>query len=68
MSKILEKDNIDLKNISVYNFLEILNSQWIIEKYYDNLVDVEIEYFTKEEEKEMDKTFSKLNNLIDKKF
>jgi len=70
MSKILELENLDIKNISVFNFIEILNSKWIIKDYYDNIPDVKVEYFSKEEEEEMvnTKEFQELNRLIDNKF
>jgi len=70
MTQILEKEKIDIKNTSVFNFIEILNSKWLIKEYYDEIPNVEVEYFSKEEEKEIFKTpeYIKLNKLIDKTF
>lgn len=57
---------IDIKNISVYNFIEIINSKWIIEQYLKDLPNIKKEYFSYEEEK--DKTlilFKKISKDID---
>jgi len=67
---LLEKDKLNIKNISLFNFIEILNSKWIIREYYNNIPSVEVEYFSEEEEKKINNTkeFIKLNQLIDNKF
>jgi len=62
--------SIDIKNISVQNFLEIANSRWLIKQYFENIPDVEHEYFNVSDENEIikSKEFSNLQNVISKKF
>lgn len=61
---------IDMKKISVYNFLEIANSKWIIEQYLKSIPDIDDENFSSIEEKQIYSTeeFKNLENSINKKF
>jgi len=70
MLEVLEKNKVDIRNISVFNFIEILNSKGIIKEYYESIPNVEVEYFSEDEENKMKSTkeFIELNNIIDKKF
>ncbi|MDQ7008766.1 MAG: hypothetical protein Q9M94_00565 [Candidatus Gracilibacteria bacterium] len=70
MTKILEVKEIDIKNTSVFNFIEILNSKGLIKKYYDEIPNVEVEYFTEKEENKILQTeeYINLSKLIDKTF
>jgi hypothetical protein len=63
-------NTLDIKKISVYNFVEILNTQWIIKQYFNNTSDVEVEYFNENEESKLlnSKNFKKLQNTISQKF
>ncbi|MDQ7021987.1 MAG: hypothetical protein Q9M97_00375 [Candidatus Gracilibacteria bacterium] len=51
MTKILEVKEIDIKNTSVFNFIEILNSKGLIKKYYDEIPNVEVEIFYRKRRK-----------------
>ena len=61
---------LDIKNISVYNFLEIANSKGAIEQYLKSIPDIEDEYFSWEEENKIysSKEFQILENSINQKF
>lgn len=61
---------IDIKNISIYNFLEIANSQWVIEQYLKSIPDIQEEYFSLEDENKISLTseFNILESSIHKKF
>ncbi len=61
---------IDMKKISVYNFLEIANSKWIIEQYLKSIPDIEDENFSLIEEEQIcsTKEFKNLEHSINKKF
>ncbi|MCK9272099.1 hypothetical protein M0P65_00995 [Candidatus Gracilibacteria bacterium] len=63
-------NTLDIKKISVYNFVEILNTQGIIKQYFNNTSDVEVEYFNENEESKLlnSKNFKKLQNTISQKF
>ncbi len=45
--------DIDIKKVSVFQMLDAMNSQGVLKKYFDESPKVEIEYFSKEEEKEI---------------
>ncbi len=61
---------IDIKNISVYNFLEVINSKWIIKQYFESLPNIEEEHFSLDDEKQILQSieYNKLKNTINKKF
>lgn len=61
---------VDIKNISVYNFLEIANAKWMINNYLRNIPDVEVEYFNEEEEKDINSSreFINFQNIVNQKF
>ena len=60
---------IDLKIVSVYDFLEIMNSKWVINDYINNSPEIEVEYFDEKVERELleSKGFLKLQNAINTK-
>lgn len=61
---------VDIKNISVYNFLEIANAKWMINSYLKNIPNVEVEYFNEEDEKEINSSreFINFQNIVNQKF
>ena len=61
---------LDIKKISVYNFVEILNTQWVIKQYFNNTSDVEVDYFNENEEDKIlnSQNFKKFQNTISQKF
>ena len=67
---ITDNKTIDINKISLFQFVEVLNSQWILKKYFESQPDVEIEYFSKQEEKEILNTpeYKNLKNAINKEF
>ncbi|MDD5769890.1 MAG: hypothetical protein PHE25_02890 [Candidatus Gracilibacteria bacterium] len=60
----------DLKKISVYNFLEIINSKGIISQYFNDNPEIEVDYFDDKEEKEIinSSEFISFKSIVDKKF
>jgi len=64
------KKEIDINNISLFQFVDVLNSQGVLKKYFESQPEVEIEYFSKEEEKEILATsqYKKFKNAINKEF
>ena len=62
--------DIDIKNVSLFHFIDVINSQWILKKYFDSTPDVEIEYFSEKEEKEILATsqYKDFKNAINKEF
>ncbi len=61
---------LDIKKISVYNFIEMVNSQGIIREYFNSTPDIDVEYFSPGEENQIlhSKEFNALQSVIDKKF
>jgi hypothetical protein len=61
---------LDIKKISVYNFIEMANSQGIIREYFNSTPDIDVEYFSSKEENQIlhSKEFNALQSVIDKKF
>lgn len=61
---------IDIKNISVYSFLEIANAKWIISEYLKSIPEVKAEYFSENEENDIlsSNEFINLENSINIKF
>ena len=61
---------IDMKKISVYNFLEIANAKWMINDYLKNISDVEVENFEFDEENQLTKSkeYLTLLSTINQKF
>jgi len=61
---------IDINNISLFQFVDVLNSQGVLKKYFESQPNVEIEYFSKKEEKEILATpqYKNFKNAINKEF
>ena len=62
--------DIDIKDVSLFQFIDVINSQWILKKYFESTPDVEIEYFSEKEEKEILATsqYKNFKNAINKEF
>jgi len=67
---VIWQKNIDINNISLFQFVDVLNSQGVLKKYFESQPDVEIEYFTEEEEKKILATsqYKDFKNAINKEF
>ena len=48
---IVWKKEININDISLFQFVDVLNSQGVLKKYFQSQPDVEIEYFSEKEEK-----------------
>ena len=62
--------DIDIKDVSLFQFIDVINSQWILKKYFESTPDVEIEYFSEKEEKEILATsqYKNFKSAINKEF
>lgn len=59
---------LDIKKVSVYDFLEIMNSKWVLNDYLES--NVEIESFNDKEEQDIlnSKEFKNFQNTINSNF
>ncbi len=59
---------LDIKKVSVYDFLEIMNSKWVLNDYLDS--SVEIESFSDKEEQDIlnSKEFKQFQSTLNSRF
>ena len=62
--------NIDIKNVSLFQFIDVMNSQWILKKYFEATPDVEMEYFSEKEEELILQTseYKNLKTVLNEEF
>ncbi len=49
----MDLQSIDIKKVSLFQFIDVMNTQGILKKYFESTPDVEIEYFSENEEKQI---------------